>query len=87
VCSRLPLLKICRLPFDYDNNNVNQIESSSLEYKITLQNFLNTNYLRTLTIGIHTSHFLAHLLLCIPFIENLSFGIKDRDSNEYDVHH
>lgn len=82
----MPLLKICRLAFDYDDNNVNQIENNSLGYQITLQNLLNSNHLRTLTIGIHTSHFLKCLLLCIPFIENLSFGIKDRDSNEYDIH-
>ncbi|CAF2443312.1 unnamed protein product [Rotaria sp. Silwood2] len=86
VCSRMPLLKICRLPFDYDDNNVNQMENNSLGYQITLQNLLNPNHLRTLTIGIHTSRFLERLLLCIPFIENLSFGIKDRDNNEYDIH-
>ncbi len=51
-----------------------------------LSNLLNTNHLRTLTIGIHTSHFLEHLLLCIPLIENLSFGIRDRDISENDVH-
>ncbi|CAF5088563.1 unnamed protein product [Rotaria sp. Silwood1] len=46
---------------------------------MTLQNLLNTNHLRTLTFGIHTSRFLERLLLCIPLIENLSFGIRDRD--------
>ncbi|CAF3403770.1 unnamed protein product [Rotaria sp. Silwood1] len=82
VCSRMPLLKICRLSFDYDVNNVNQIDNNSLGYQITLQNLLNSNHLRSLTIGIHTSCFLERLLLCIPFIENLSFGIKDEDSSE-----
>ncbi|CAF1410271.1 unnamed protein product [Rotaria sordida] len=66
--------------------NVNQIENGSLEYQITLPNLLNTKHLRTLTIGIHTSHFLERLLLCIPFIENLSFSVNDRDSDEYDTH-
>ncbi|CAF4304991.1 unnamed protein product [Rotaria sp. Silwood2] len=86
VCSRMPLLKICRLSFDHNYKNVNQIENGSLEYQITLPNLLKTNHLRTLTIGIHTSYFLERLLLCIPFIENLSFSIKDRDSDEYDTH-
>ncbi|CAF1557658.1 unnamed protein product [Rotaria sordida] len=77
-------------PHEFDkllrNHNVNQIENGSLEYQITLPNLLNTNHLRTLTIGIHTSHFLERLLLCIPFIENFSFSIKDRDSDEHDTH-
>ncbi|CAF3346922.1 unnamed protein product [Rotaria socialis] len=30
VCSRMPLLKICRLPFDYNDINVNQVENDSL---------------------------------------------------------
>jgi hypothetical protein len=42
---------------------------------------------RILTIGIHTPRFLERLLLCIPFIENLSFGIKDRDISENDDAH
>ncbi|CAF4498723.1 unnamed protein product, partial [Rotaria sp. Silwood2] len=86
VCSRLPLLRICRLPFNHNDDNVNQIETYLLRYHITLSNLLNTNHLRTLTIGIHTSHFLERLLLCIPLIENLSFGIRDRDISENDVY-
>ncbi|CAF1406600.1 unnamed protein product [Rotaria sordida] len=86
VCSKMPLLKICRLPFNHNDNNANQIRNNSLEYQIILSNLLNTNHLRTLTIGIHTSHFLECLLLCIPFIENLSFGIEDRDINKNDTH-
>ena len=82
----MPLLKICRLPFDHNDKNVNQTGNNSLEYQITLQNLLNTNHLRTLTLGMHTSWFLERLLLCIPFIENLSFGIKDRDINENNAH-
>ncbi|CAF2813283.1 unnamed protein product [Rotaria sp. Silwood2] len=86
VCSRMPLLRICRLPFNYKDNNANQIETYLLRDYITLSNLLNTNHLRTLTIGIHTSRFLERLLLCIPLIEKLSFGIEDRDIIENDVH-
>ncbi|CAF1310206.1 unnamed protein product [Rotaria sordida] len=87
VCSRMPLLKICRLPFNHDDGNVNKIENYSLKYQITLPNLLSRNHLRTLTIGIHTSRFIERLLLSIPFIENLSFGIKDKDINENDDAH
>ncbi|CAF1314619.1 unnamed protein product [Rotaria sordida] len=85
VCSQLPLLRICRLPFNHDNGNVNQIKNYSLGYQMTLPNLLNANHLRTLTIGIHTSYFLQRLLLCIPFIENLSVGIQDQYINENDA--
>ncbi|CAF4267089.1 unnamed protein product, partial [Rotaria sordida] len=50
VCSRKPLLKICRLPFNHDYRNVNKIENNSLRYQMTLPNLLNRNHLRTLTI-------------------------------------
>ncbi|CAF4871848.1 unnamed protein product [Rotaria sp. Silwood1] len=86
MCSRMPLVKICRLPFNYDGSNINQKENFSLGYQMTLPKLLNTNHLRTLTVGIHSSYFLQRLLLCIPFIENLSFGIKDRDIKENDLH-
>lgn len=82
----MPLLRICRLPFSHVNDNVNQIETYSLKSRMILSNLLNTNHLRNLTIGIHTSRFLERLLLCIPFIENLSFGIRDQDINKNDVH-
>jgi hypothetical protein len=82
----MPLLRICRLPFDYKNDNVNQIEIYSLKSHMILSSLLNTNHLRNLTIGVHTSHFLERLLLCIPLIENLSFGIKDQDIHENDEH-
>ncbi|CAF3949634.1 unnamed protein product [Rotaria sp. Silwood1] len=82
----MPLVKICRLPFNYDGSNINQKENFSLGYQMTLPKLLNTNHLRTLTVGIHSSYFLQRLLLCIPFIENLSFGIKDRDIKENDLH-
>lgn len=82
----MPLLRTCRLPFDHTDNNDNQTETCLLNYHITLSNLLNTNHLRTLTIGIHTSRFLEHLLLCTPLIENLSFSIRDRDTiSEKDV--
>ncbi|CAF3971517.1 unnamed protein product [Rotaria sordida] len=87
VCSRMPLLKICRLPFNHDDGNINKIENYSLKYQITLPNLLSRNHLRTLTIGIHTSRFIERLLLSIPFIENLSFAIKDKDINENDDAH
>ncbi|CAF1234545.1 unnamed protein product [Rotaria sordida] len=86
VCSRKPLLKICRLPFNHDYRNVNKIENNSLRYQMTLPNLLNRNHLRTLTIGIHTSYFLERLLLCIPLIENLSFAIKDQDISANNAH-
>jgi accessory gene regulator protein AgrB len=83
----MPLLKICRLPFNHNNFNANHTENYLLKYPMTLPKLLNINHLRRLTIGIHTSHFLECLLLCIPFIENLSFGIEDRDINENDDAH
>ncbi|CAF2071159.1 unnamed protein product [Rotaria magnacalcarata] len=85
VCSRMPRLRICRLAFNHKDGNANQIETCLLRYHMTLSNLLNSNHLRTLTIGIHTSHFLERLLLCMPFIENLSFGIRDRNISETDV--
>jgi hypothetical protein len=86
VCSRMPLLTICRLPFDYHSKNVNQIEIYSLKSHMILSNLLNTNQLRNLTLGIHSSNFLERLLLCIPLIENLSFGVKDQNIKENDEH-
>ncbi|CAF3110115.1 unnamed protein product [Rotaria sp. Silwood2] len=86
VCSQMPLLRICRLSFDYDNNNVNEIEIYSLKSHMILSSLLNTNQLRNLSVGIHSSYFLEHLLLCIPLIGKLSFIIKDQDINENDLH-
>jgi len=71
----LPLLKNCRLPFNHDSIHVNQLERYSLRFPMILPNLSNTNHLRKLTIGLHTLRFLERLLLCIPFIENLSVGI------------
>jgi hypothetical protein len=86
VCSRMPLLTICRLPSDYDNQNINQIEIYSLKSLKILSNLLNTNNLRLLTLGIHSSYFLERLLLCIPLIENLSFAVEDQDIKVNDEH-
>ncbi len=82
----MSLLKICRLPFNHHVTYDDQIGNYSLTYEMTLSNLWNTKHLRTLTIGIHTSRFLERLLLCIPLIENLSFGIRDRDISENDGH-
>jgi len=51
---------------------------------MSLPNVLNTNHLRTLTIGMNTSYFVERLLSRIPFIENLSIGVKDPMMNEND---
>jgi hypothetical protein len=51
---------------------------------MSLPNVLNTHHLRTLTIGMNTSCFVERLLSRIPFIENLSIGIKDPMMNEND---
>jgi len=48
---------------------------------MNLPNLLNTTHLRTLSLGINTSHFLKHLILCIPFIHNLSIGVEDVQMN------
>jgi hypothetical protein len=56
---------------------------------MTLPKLTNTAHLRTLTIGINTSKYLQHLLECIPFIGNLSFGIQDEELNnddKFDIH-
>ncbi|CAF4144115.1 unnamed protein product [Rotaria sp. Silwood2] len=51
---------------------------------MSLPNILNTTHLRTLSLGINTSHFLERLISCIPFIENLSVGVEDVEINEND---
>jgi hypothetical protein len=51
---------------------------------MSLPNLLYTTHLRTLSLGINSSRFLEHLIPCIPFIENLSVGVKDIEINEYD---
>lgn len=76
----MPLLSICRLPFNVYHKNLYQLE----KYSETSIMSLNTTHLRTLSIGMNTSHFLTHLLSCIPFIENLSLGVDDEEINEND---
>jgi hypothetical protein len=51
-----------------------------------LPNLSNTNNLRKLTVGLHTSHFLQRLLSCTPFIENLSVGIYSFQVYQNDEH-
>lgn len=76
MCSQLPLLRICRLPFNHYGRHVDHLKYSFISPMI-LPNLSNTTHLRTLTVGIHTICFLERLLSCIPFIENLSVGIDD----------
>lgn len=88
MCSHLPLLTTCRLPFDFCRRSRNLLPEYSLPPLITLPNLLNTTYLRTLTIGINSSRFLERLLECIPSIQNLSVGINDElvnDKNLFDT--
>ena len=77
VCSCLPALAICRLPFHFCSETRNRLPKYSAPPLMTLPNLSNTNHLRTLTIGMNTSRFLERLLMCVPFIENLSVGVKD----------
>lgn len=84
MCSCLPNLIICRLPFDHRHGTTER----SSKPLMTLPNLSDTNHLRTLTIGKNSSLFLKHLLSRIPFIENLSVGIHDEymyNSNNSDM--
>ncbi|CAF3162989.1 unnamed protein product [Rotaria sp. Silwood2] len=88
VCSCLPTLTICRLPFDFCRRTRQQLPKYSALSLMTLPKLSDTNHLRTLTIGINTSVFLERLLKCIPFIENLSVGIEDEElpnDNQFDT--
>ncbi|CAF4319596.1 unnamed protein product [Rotaria sp. Silwood2] len=88
VCSCLPALTICRLPFDFCRRSREQLPKYSAPSLMTLPKLSDTNHLRTLTIGINTSAFLERLLKCIPFIENLSVGIQDEElcnENKFDT--
>ena len=78
----MPLLRICRLLFNHNYEVVNQLGKFSLKKQMILPNLSNTIHLRKLTIGMHTSIFIERLLRCIPFIENLSFGVNDPWINE-----
>ncbi|CAF4018988.1 unnamed protein product [Rotaria sp. Silwood1] len=77
VCSCLPALTICRLPFNFCRISRKKLLKSSTTPLMSLPNVFNTTYLHTLTVGVNTSRFLEHLLPCIPFIQNLSIGIAD----------
>ncbi|CAF0769752.1 unnamed protein product [Rotaria sordida] len=85
VCSQLPALKICRLPFNFCSNVRDRLPKYSvLPPLMTLPNLSNTIHLRTLSTGINTSRFLERLLVCIPLIENLSVGVHDSEKYEND---
>ncbi|CAF0943845.1 unnamed protein product [Rotaria sordida] len=81
VCSQLPALEICRLLFNFCSNTRDRLSQYSvLPPLMTLPCLSNTTHLRTLSIGIKTSHFLERLLVCIPLIENLSVGVHDSEN-------
>ncbi|CAF4025257.1 unnamed protein product [Rotaria sordida] len=85
VCSQLPALEICRLLFNFCSNTRDRLSQYSvLPPLMTLPCLSNTTHLRTLSIGIKTSHFLERLLVCIPLIENLSVGVHDSEKYEND---
>ncbi|CAF0994060.1 unnamed protein product [Rotaria sordida] len=85
VCSQLPVLKICRLPFNFRSYIRDRLSKYSvLPPLMTLPYLSNTTHLRTLSIGINTSRFLERLLVCVPFIENLSVGVYDSKKYEND---
>ncbi|CAF4282728.1 unnamed protein product [Rotaria socialis] len=65
VCSRMPLLKICRLPFDYNDINVNQIE-----IVMRMMHMIQSCKLRT-TIDAHLLRYLSRLR--INCMNNISF--------------
>ncbi|CAF3430769.1 unnamed protein product [Rotaria sp. Silwood2] len=77
VCSQLPRLINCRLPSNACYKNSYKLDKYSAVPMMNLPNLLNTTRLRRLTIGMHTSRFLERLISCIPFIGNLSVGVKD----------
>ncbi|CAF3359636.1 unnamed protein product, partial [Rotaria sp. Silwood2] len=88
VCSKLSRLTNCRLPSNVCYTNSYKLDKSSAVSMMSLPNLLNTTHLCRLTIGMHTSHFLEHLISCIPFIENLSISVKDllmNDNNSFNV--
>ncbi|CAF1019677.1 unnamed protein product [Rotaria sordida] len=85
VRSQPPALEICRLLFNFCSNSCDRLSQYSvLPPLMTLPCLSNTTYLRTLSIGIKTSHFLERLLVCIPLIENLSVGVHDSEKYEND---
>ncbi|CAF3108752.1 unnamed protein product [Rotaria sp. Silwood2] len=86
VCAQLPALTKCRLPFNFCSDTRNKLPKySTVSPLMTLPNIFNTTHIRTLTIDISISHFLENLLVCVPFIENLSVGVKDSKMYENDI--
>ena len=88
MCSQLPNLRTCRLPFDFCPTKRNQLPELSAPPLMTLPNLSNTVYLRTLTTGVNTIRFLERLVMCIPSIQNLSVGVRDSiifDNDEFDL--
>jgi hypothetical protein len=85
VCSQLPALTTCRLPFNFCSYTRDRLPKNTVPPSLmTLPNLSHTIHLRTLSIGMNTSRFLERLLLCIPFIENLSVGVRDPQKYEDD---
>ncbi|CAF1314317.1 unnamed protein product [Rotaria sordida] len=82
VCSQVPLLKNCRLPFNVYHKGRYDVDKYSALSIMSLPSLLNTTHLRTLSIGMNTSRFLKRLITCIPFIENLSVGVQDLEMNQ-----
>ncbi|CAF0787438.1 unnamed protein product [Adineta ricciae] len=82
VCSQLPCLTVCQLPFDICDEKPDEVDQYSFMSQIYLPKITNTTHLRKLTIGMSTSYFLERLFTCIPLIENLSVGVKDISSKK-----
>ncbi|CAF3406085.1 unnamed protein product [Rotaria socialis] len=84
VCSSMPVLNICRLPFSFSPISHKNLPISESTPLMSLPSIFNTTYLHTLTTGVNTSRFLQQLLLCIPCIRNLSIGVADPEEIEND---
>ncbi|CAF4846487.1 unnamed protein product [Rotaria sp. Silwood1] len=88
VCSQLPNLRTCRLPFDFCPTQRYHLPEFSAPPLMTLPNLSNTVHLHTLTTGVNTIRFLERLVTCIPSIQNLSVGVQDSivfDNDEFDL--
>ncbi|CAF4441626.1 unnamed protein product [Rotaria sp. Silwood2] len=88
VCSQLPNLRTCRLPFDFCPTQRYHLPEFSAPPLMTLPNLSSTVYLHTLTTGVNTIRFLERLVTCIPSIQNLSVGVQDSivfDNDEFDL--
>lgn len=85
ACAQLPLLTVCRLPFDIRTETVDELREGSMLLPIVLPTVRQTSHLRRLTIGMSSLRFLELLLCCIPSIEKLSVGVKDPRSEGRDT--